>query len=48
MEIIYLQEALNDINYWKKSGNKSIQKRIQSSSKALRTRPTKALGNRKV
>ncbi len=29
MEIVYLPDALNDIDFWKKSGNISIQKKIQ-------------------
>jgi toxin YoeB len=29
MEIIYSEEAQRDIDYWKKSGNKVIQKKIQ-------------------
>ncbi|MBR6250964.1 MAG: Txe/YoeB family addiction module toxin [Bacteroidales bacterium] len=28
MEVIYKSEALKDIEYWKKSGNKNVQKRI--------------------
>ena len=28
MEIEFLGKAIDDINYWKKSGNKSIQRRI--------------------
>lgn len=28
MEVIYLQEALNDLKYWKKSGNKVIQTQV--------------------
>jgi len=29
MEIIYSEEAQKDIEYWKRSGNKVIQKKIQ-------------------
>lgn len=28
MEIIYLEKALNDIEFWKKSGNKVVQRKI--------------------
>lgn len=28
MEIIYSEKALEDISYWKKSGNKAAQKKI--------------------
>ena len=30
MEVIFYDEALADIQYWKKSGNKAIQKKIQA------------------
>lgn len=29
MEIIYSEEAQKDIEYWKRLGNKTIQKKIQ-------------------
>jgi toxin YoeB len=29
MEIIYSEEAQKDIEYWEKSGNKILQKKIQ-------------------
>jgi len=29
MEIIYYDEALADIKFWKKSGNKIVQKKIE-------------------
>lgn len=29
MEVIYTPQAVEDLNYWKKSGNKAIQKKIQ-------------------
>ena len=29
MEIIYSEEAQKDIEFWKKSGNKTIQNKIQ-------------------
>ncbi len=35
MEIIYSDEAKLDIEYWKKSGNKIIQKKIQQLISAL-------------
>ena len=44
MEIIYLQEALNDINYWKKSGNKSIQKRISKLIQSIENTPYEGIG----
>lgn len=44
MEIIYLQEALNDINYWKKSGNKSIQKRISKLIQSIENTSYEGIG----
>jgi toxin YoeB len=28
MEVAYLEKAIEDINFWNKSGNKNIQKKI--------------------
>lgn len=39
MEINFLPEALEDLNYWKKSGNKEIQKRITSILLAITEDP---------
>ena len=30
MEIIYSLKALEDINYWKESGNKAVQEKISA------------------
>lgn len=39
MEVIYLQEALNDLKYWRKSGNKAIQKRITKLIQSIEETP---------
>jgi len=44
MEIIYSEEALKDIDYWKKSGNKIIQKKIQQLLYAIEKAPFGGIG----
>lgn len=44
MEIIYLQQALEDIKYWKKSGNKSIQNRITGLLESIEETPFEGIG----
>ena len=44
MEVIYLQQALEDLKYWKKSGNKSIQNRISLLLKSLEETPFEGIG----
>ncbi|HEY2583258.1 MAG TPA: Txe/YoeB family addiction module toxin [Mucilaginibacter sp.] len=44
MEIIYSDEAQQDIKYWKKSGNKIIQKKIQQLIDAIEKNPYKGIG----
>ncbi len=44
MEIIYSDEALKDIEYWKKSGNKIIQKKIQQLLDAIEENPFEGIG----
>jgi toxin YoeB len=44
MEIIYLQQALNDIKYWKKSGNILIQKRITQLIESIDKNPFEGIG----
>jgi toxin YoeB len=44
MEIIYSDEAKLDIAYWKKSGNKIIQKKIQQLISALEENPFEGIG----
>lgn len=44
MEIIYSEEAQRDIEYWKKSGNKIIQKKIQQLLNAIEESPFEGIG----
>jgi len=44
MEIIYSDEAKRDIEYWKKSGNKIIQKKIQQLLTAIDVSPFDGIG----
>lgn len=44
MEIIYSPKAQDDINYWKKSGNKAIQIKISSLLQAILEKPFEGIG----
>lgn len=44
MEIIYSLKALEDINYWKKSGNKAVQKKIAALLANIIAHPYTGLG----
>lgn len=44
MEIGYTDEALKDIAYWKKSGDKAIQAKIQKLIIAIQENPTEGIG----
>jgi toxin YoeB len=44
MEIGYTDEALEDVAYWKKSGDKAIQKKIQSLIEDIKKHPFDGLG----
>ena len=44
MEIIYSEEAQKDIEFWKKSGNKTIQNKIQQLLNAIETAPFEGIG----
>lgn len=44
MEIIYSDEAQLDIRYWKKSGNKIIQKKIQELLNSIESTPFEGIG----
>lgn len=44
MEIIYSEIAQEDILYWKKSGNKGIQKKIQSLIEDIKKTPFEGIG----
>jgi len=44
MEIVYMPDALKDINYWAKSGNKKIQKKITELLEAILINPYEGIG----
>jgi toxin YoeB len=44
MEIIYSEEAQKDIEYWKRSGNKNIQKKITQLLNAIEKDPFEGVG----
>jgi toxin YoeB len=44
MEVIYSPKAIEDLNYWKKTGNKTIQKKITSLIEAIQEDPYKGIG----
>lgn len=44
MEIIFAPKALEDLKYWKKSGNKIIQKKIQELILAIQENPFEGIG----
>jgi Txe/YoeB family toxin of Txe-Axe toxin-antitoxin module len=39
MRILYLQKAIEDLNYWKNSGNKIVIKKIVRGIKNIRCFP---------
>jgi toxin YoeB len=48
MEIIYSEEAQKDIEYWKRSGNKTIQKKITQLLNAIEEAPFEGIGSLKL
>jgi toxin YoeB len=44
MEIIYQPKALDDLKYWKKSGQKQIQVRILSLLQSIQQTPYEGIG----
>ena len=44
MEIGFTDEALKDLMYWKKSGDKGIQKKIQSLIEDIKQTPFEGIG----
>lgn len=44
MEIGYTNEALEDLKFWKKSGDKAIQNKIQKLIFAIQENPTEGIG----
>lgn len=44
MEVIYAPKAVLDLKYWKKSGNRIIQKKIQELILAIQESPYQGIG----
>lgn len=44
MEVVYSPKALKDLEYWKKSGNKKIQRKIQQLIYAIQESPYEGIG----
>lgn len=44
MEIVYLPEAEKDLNYWIKTGNKTILKKIAQLTKSILDNPYSGIG----
>lgn len=44
MEVIYTPQAVEDLRFWKKSGNKTIQKKIQQLIQAIIEKPFEGIG----
>ncbi|MFI5140150.1 MAG: Txe/YoeB family addiction module toxin [Sphingobacteriales bacterium] len=44
MEIIYTPRAVEELKYWKKSGNKAIQSKIQKLLDAIQDNPYEGTG----
>lgn len=44
MEIVYTEKAIEDLSYWKKIGNKVVQKRITQLISGIEDNPFKGIG----
>ena len=44
MEVIYSPKAIEDLKYWKKTGNKTVQKKITNLIKAIQENPYEGIG----
>lgn len=44
MEVIYTPQAVWDLDFWKRSGNKSVQKKIQQLILAIIESPFEGIG----
>jgi toxin YoeB len=44
MEIIFSPRAVDDLKYWKRSGNKTIQKKIEKLLEAILLNPYEGIG----
>lgn len=45
MEVVYKDKAIEDIKFWKKSGQKNIQSRITKLIEDIQLHPQTGLGN---
>ena len=45
MEIVYTDEAIEDLLYWKNSGDISLQKKIKKLVENIKISPTSGIGN---
>ncbi|TZF80916.1 Txe/YoeB family addiction module toxin [Pedobacter sp. BS3] len=48
MEIIYMPQAVADLKYWRKTGNKAIQKKIAQLLEAIEENPYAGIGKPEV
>ena len=44
MEVVYTDKALEDLNYWKKAGNKAIQNKISKLIESIEQDPYSGIG----
>jgi toxin YoeB len=44
MEVIYSPKAVDDLKYWRKTGNKTIQKKITTLIEAIQENPYAGIG----
>ena len=44
MEVIYTPQAIEDLKYWKRSGNKAIQRKIEQLIIAIQEKPFEGIG----
>jgi toxin YoeB len=44
VEIIYTDRAIDDISFWKRSGNKTVQNKITKLLKSIEVTPFKGIG----
>ena len=44
MEMIFAPRAVEDLKYWKKTGNKIIQKKIEQLLRAIQENPYEGIG----
>lgn len=44
MEVIYSPKAVEDLKYWKRTGNKTIQKKITNLVEAIQKDPYEGIG----